>query len=215
MAQQTTLIPLAARTSTLIVDSDLDLGAYVVKCDEVMCDEVITGKLQAAYVFGTTAMVAPRIETESLDMMSGTIEDVESIRTPYDAAVPWQPGDEASTRQILRGPFDSQYHPDLRKIIHTLVNYPGMPAESRCRIQCQAIVIGDAASKPVVFRKDGVDIPGGGFTATNSLQTFYVDVDIQHGSSLEVWSQGDSDSKCRITNMRMMAVTAVPTMIPV
>ena len=28
MAQQTTLIPLAARTSTLIVDSDLDLGAF-------------------------------------------------------------------------------------------------------------------------------------------------------------------------------------------
>ena len=87
MAQQTTLIPLAARTSTLIVDSDLDLGAYVVKSDEVL-----TGKLQAAYVFGTTLMVAPRIETESLDMSSGTIEDVESIRTPYDAAVPWQPG---------------------------------------------------------------------------------------------------------------------------
>lgn len=210
MAQQTTLIPLAARTSTIIVDSDLDLGAYDVKCDEV-----ITGKLQAAYVFGTTAMVAPRIETESLDMLSGTIEDVESIRTPYDAAVPWQPGDEASTRDFIPGPNDSSYNATLQKIVWMTVDYPGMPAESRCRIQCQAIVIGDSASKPVFFRKDGVDIPGGNFIATKSLQTFYVDVDIQHGSSLEVWAHGDYDTKCRITNMRMMAVTAVPTVIPV
>ena len=210
MAQQTTLIPLAGRTSTLIVDSDLDLGAYVVKCDEV-----ITGKLQAAYVFGTTVMVAPRIETESLDMLSGTIEDVESIRTPYDAAVPWQPGDEASTRDFIPGPHDSTSNTYLHKIVWMIVDYPGMPAESRCRIQCQAIVIGDSASKPVNFRKDGVDIPGGNFIATKSLQTFYVDVDIQHGSSLEVWSHGDSYTICRITNMRMMAVTAVPTVIPV
>ena len=210
MAQQTTLIPLAARTSTLIVDSDLDLGAYDVKCDEV-----ITGKLQAAYVFGTTAMVAPRIETESLDMLSGTIEDVECIRTPYDAPVPWQPGDEASTRDFIPGPNDSRYNATLEKIVWMIVDYPGMPAESRCRIQCQAIVIGDSASKPVHFRKDGVDIPGGNFIATKSVKTFYVDVDIQHGSSLEVWSHGDTDTKCRITNMRMMAVTAVPTVIPV
>ena len=181
MAQQTTLIPLAARTSTIIVDSDLDLGAYVVKCDKVI----------------TTVMVTPR------------------IRTPYDAAVPWQPGDEASTRDFLPGPHDTFYNSSLRKIVWMIVDYPGMPAESRCRIQCQAIVIGDSASKPVSFRKDGVDIPGGNFIATKSLQTFYVDVDIQHGSSLEVWSHGDTDTKCRITNMRMMAVTAVPTVIPV
>ena len=210
MAQQTTLIPLAARTSTLIVDSDLDLGAYDLKCDEV-----ITGKLHAAYVFGTTAMVAPRIETECLDMLWGTIEDVESIRTPYDAAVPWQPGDEASTRVFIPGPHDTKYNESFEKLVWMIVDYPDMPAESRCRIQCQAILIGNSASIPVHFRKDGVDIPGGIFSASKSLQTFYVDVDIQHGSSLEVWSHGDSQTKCRITNMRMMAVTAVPTVIPV
>ena len=36
MAQQTTLIPLAARTSTLIVDSDVDLGAYELIADKVV-----------------------------------------------------------------------------------------------------------------------------------------------------------------------------------
>lgn len=38
MAQQTTLIPLAARTSTLIVDSDLDLGAFELIADKVSAD---------------------------------------------------------------------------------------------------------------------------------------------------------------------------------
>ena len=36
MAQQTTLIPRAARTSTLIVDSDVDLGAYELVADKVV-----------------------------------------------------------------------------------------------------------------------------------------------------------------------------------
>ena len=39
MAQQTTLIPLAARTSTLIVDSDLDLGAFELVADKVVATD--------------------------------------------------------------------------------------------------------------------------------------------------------------------------------
>ncbi len=39
MAQQTTLIPLAARTSTLIVDSDLDLGAFELIADKVVATD--------------------------------------------------------------------------------------------------------------------------------------------------------------------------------
>ena len=210
MAQQTTLIPLAARTSTLIVDSDLDLGAYAING--------AAASFASAYIenlLADDAEVVMGLQCDRIDVDHGQILNAALIKTPYDSTIPWQPGDEASTRDFLPGPYDSYYDATLRKIVWMIVDYPGMPAESRCRIQCQAIVIGDSASKPVYFRKDGVDIPGGNFIASKSLQTFYVDVDIQHGSSLEVWSHGDSDTKCRITNMRMMAVTAVPTRIPV
>lgn len=48
MAQQTTLIPLAARTSTLIVDSDLDLGAYELIADKVVADKVVADSVDVA-----------------------------------------------------------------------------------------------------------------------------------------------------------------------
>ena len=50
MAQQTTLIPLAARTSTLIVDSDLDLGAYELIADKVVADSVDVATFDSDYV---------------------------------------------------------------------------------------------------------------------------------------------------------------------
>ena len=50
MAQQTTLIPLAARTSTLIVDSDLDLGAFELIADKVVADSGSISQLSGDYV---------------------------------------------------------------------------------------------------------------------------------------------------------------------
>ena len=62
MAQQTTLIPLAARTSTLIVDSDLDLGAYELIADKVVADSGDVATFVSDYV-----------ETDVLQITAGRI----------------------------------------------------------------------------------------------------------------------------------------------
>ena len=210
MAQQTTLIPLAARTSTLIVDSDLDLGAYAING--------AAASFASAYIenlLADDAEVVMGLQCDRIDVDHGQILNAALIKTPYDGAIPWQPGDINSIRDHIPGPISSGYGTTLKKVAWIIVDFPDMPANSSVRIQCSAIVIGDSSSKPVHFRKDGVAIPNGAFTATKTIQTFGVNVDVSHGSSLEVWSHGDSDTECRISDMYLMAVTAVPTRVPV
>ena len=74
MAQQTTLIPLAARTSTLIVDSDLDLGAFELIADKVSAD---AGNIS-------------QFETDQLQIIGGRIRPGNNLvaqPTGYDPVV--------------------------------------------------------------------------------------------------------------------------------
>ena len=79
MAQQTTLIPLAARTSTLIVDSDLDLGAFELIADKVVADSGSISQLSGDYV-----------ETDLLQITAGRIIPGNKLLarpTPFDQVV--------------------------------------------------------------------------------------------------------------------------------
>lgn len=79
MAQQTTLIPLAARTSTLIVDSDLDLGAF----------ELIAGKVSAD-AGNISQLFGDYFETDLLQIIGGRIRPGNTLvaqPTGYDPVV--------------------------------------------------------------------------------------------------------------------------------
>lgn len=172
MAQQTTLIPLAARTSTLIVDSNLDLGAFALKSRQIDIEELVT--------------VNGDIQLDGDMLVKGWVEH--RLKT-YDFTV--DASDNALTTPVTKQDvIVEKVYTKVAELTLPLTQIDGVPEESTYRLKFK--IVGPQSQKRLKLTKDGVDYKVSDLILDNNINSLDIENTLQ--TLYEVWVVVSSDA---------------------
>lgn len=172
MAQQTTLIPLAARTSTLIVDSDLDLGAFALHSRQIDIEELVT--------------VNGDIQLDGDMLVKGWVEH--RLKT-YDFTV--DASDNALTTPVTKQDvIVEKAYTKVAELTLPLTQIDGVPEESTYRLKFK--IVGPTSQKRLKLTKDGVDYKVTDLILDNNIHSLDIENTLQ--TLYEVWVVVSSDA---------------------
>lgn len=174
MAQQTTLIPLAARTSTLIVDSDLDLGAFALQSRQIDIEELVT--------------VNGDIQLDGDMLVKGWVEH--RLKT-YDFTV--DASDNALTTPVTKQDVIVEKHAytKVAELTLPLTQIDEVPEESTYRLKFK-IVGPPTQTKLLKLTKDGVDYKVTDVIRDDNIHSLDIENTLQ--TLYEVWVLVSSDA---------------------
>ena len=172
MAQQTTLIPLAARTSTLIVDSNLDLGAFALKSRQIDIEELVTvnGDIQLDGDMLVKGWVEHRLKTYDFTVVASN----NALTTPV-------------TKQDV---IVEKVYTKVAELTLPLTQIDGVPEESTYRLKFK--IVGPQSQKRLKLTKDGVDYKVSDLILDNNINSLDIENTLQ--TLYEVWVVVSSDA---------------------
>lgn len=172
MAQQTTLIPLAARTSTLIVDSDLDLGAFALQSRQIDIEELVT--------------VNGDIQLDGDMLVKGWLEH--RLKT-YDFTV--DASDNALTTPVTKQDvIVEKAYTKVAELTLPLTQIDGVPEESTYRLKFK--IVSPPSQRRLKLTKDGVDYKVSDLILDNNIHSLDIENTLQ--TLYEVWVVVSSDA---------------------